>query len=235
MIATRRGSRNVAARSATTTTPSASRPDAGPGPAVSASIRAQRAPGTVSIPDSVASRSNGRSRQRSTAVTTPEQHAAAGAREAGGEPDHEDDEPEREEIEAVAIVEPLESVRRAAERRDHEKPADVGGGEQRDERRSGTRSDASGAGELPEHDRRDRDGDDREVDGEVAEVVHEPLPDLHRVVVPATRRCTLRASPWRFRRWRPSRRRRGVPGAPAPPSARAESPPPGPAAASPAR
>ena len=55
-------------------------------------------------------------------------------RKAGGEPPHEGHEPQRHEVEAVAVVEPVVAPRRAREGRDDEQPRHVGRGEQADER-----------------------------------------------------------------------------------------------------
>ena len=57
--------------SPTTKMPRARRPDAGPGPASSASIRTQSAPGTVSMPASFASWPKGRINGSASAATTP--------------------------------------------------------------------------------------------------------------------------------------------------------------------
>ena len=100
------------------------------------------------------------------------------SRQAGGEPDDEPDEPQRKEVEPVAVVKSVVAPRGARERGDDEQAGDVGGGEERNERRGGPRSRPSGRVRAHEDDRRDRDRHDREVDGEVAEVVHEPLADL---------------------------------------------------------
>ena len=104
------------------------------------------------------------------------------SRQAGGEPDDQPDEPQRKEVEPVAVVKSVVAPRGARERGDDEQAGDVGGGEERNERRRGPRSRSSGSRQGHEDDRRDRDRHDREVDGEVAEVVHEPLADLERVV-----------------------------------------------------
>ena len=133
--AIRRGRRNVAARSADDEDRErqAARTPA-PGPASSASIRTQSAPGTVSIPASFASCRNGRISGSASAATTPIAVGGDGAtRQAGGEPDDEDDEPERDEVEAVAVVEAVVAPGRARERGDDEEPGGVGRGEQRDE------------------------------------------------------------------------------------------------------
>ena len=55
------------------------------------------------------------------------------SRQAGGEPDDEPDEPQREEVEAVAVVESVVAPWGARERGDDEQAGDVGGGEERDE------------------------------------------------------------------------------------------------------
>ncbi len=69
--AIRRGRKSVAARSATTTSARARRPDAGPGPASSASMRTQSAPGTVSMPASFASWEKGRIRISASVAAAP--------------------------------------------------------------------------------------------------------------------------------------------------------------------
>ena len=121
----------------------------------------------------LAERQDQRERQRRD---DPDRGRDERARQAGVEPDDEADEPQREEVEPVAVVKPVEAPRAARERGDHEEPGDVRGGEQRHEcgRRPG--SGPPDACQCPEHDRRDRDRNDREVDGEVPEVVDEPLP-----------------------------------------------------------
>ena len=186
-----RGRRNVAASSPTTKSASARRPEAGPGPASSASIRSQSAPGTVSIPASFASCANGRIERERQRGDGPDRGRDERPRQAGGEPPHEADEPQRHEVEPVAVVEPVVAPRRAREGGDDEQPRDVGRGEQAHERGRRARAGPPGAPELPEHDRRDGDRHDHEVDGEVTEVVDEPLADRERVV--ATPELPVRA------------------------------------------
>ena len=106
-------------------------PGAGPGPASSASIRSQSAPGNGVDPGLVrelGERQDERERQRGDRA---DRGRDAGPRKAGGEPAHEGHEPQRHEVEAVAIVEPVVAPRRAREGRDDEQPRDVGRGEQR--------------------------------------------------------------------------------------------------------
>ena len=182
MRAIARGRRNVAARRPTTKIASARRPDAGPGPASSASIRTQSAPGTVSIPASFASCAKGRISGSTSAATTPIARRRRAARQAGREPDDEADEPQRDEVEGVAVVEAVVApgvLVNAATTRSPVAFAETNNATNAAARRDPARPAAS---ELPEHDGRDRDGHDHEVDGEVAEVVDDPLPDLERVV-----------------------------------------------------
>ena len=105
------------------TTPSARRPEAGPGPASSASIRTQSAPGRY------------RCRLRSRAARTAGSSASVerrsgadrrcdeGSRKTQGEPHDEGHEPQRHEVEPVAVVEAVVSPRCARERCDDEQPA----------------------------------------------------------------------------------------------------------------
>ena len=102
-------------------------------------------------------------RERERARRRRSRRRRGAARQAGGEPDDEADEPERDEVEAVAVVEAVVALGRARERGDDEEPGGVGRGEQRDEGARATRPRAPRPGELPEHDGRDGDGHDREV------------------------------------------------------------------------
>ena len=106
----------------------------------------------------------------------------AGPRKAGGEPPHEGHEPQRHEVEPVAVVEPVVAPRRAREGGDDEQPRDVGRGEQADERGRPARARPSRRVRAPRARSGHGDRHDHEVDGEVAEVVDEPLGDRERVV-----------------------------------------------------
>ena len=129
----------------------------------------------MSIPASFASCRNGRIAGSTSASDDPDRGGDERPRQAVGEPDDEDDEPERQEVEGVAVVEAVVAPRRARERRDDEEPGDVRGDEQRRERELDDGSRAALADELREHDRRDRERDHGEVELDVGEVVDEPL------------------------------------------------------------
>ena len=100
-----------------------------------------------------------------------------------GEPAHEEDQPEREEVERVAVMEPVVAPGRAGERGDDEEPDRVRGQEQRCIGGGAlVAGPAAEAEEAREDDRSDRQREHGEVDLEVGEVVHEPLRDLERLV-----------------------------------------------------
>ncbi len=134
------------------------------------------------MPASFASCRNGRIAGRASARTTPIAVATSGLREPVREPRDEHDEPERDEVERVAVVEPVVRVRRAVEGRDDEEPDGVGREEERGEGGCAFGAGPTVAEQVPEHDRRDRQRYHGEVDLEVGEVVDEPLRHLERVV-----------------------------------------------------
>ena len=90
------------------------------------------------------------------------------------------DEPQRNEVEPVAVVEPVVAPRGAREAATTSRPETLAEAKRLTNARPARP--ARPARQGHEHDRGDRDRHDREVDGEVAEVVHEPLADRERVV-----------------------------------------------------
>ena len=149
-------------------TASAARPLAGPGPAqLRVDLQPQR-PGNgvdARLVRELAERQHEHEHERNPDADRGSQTRS---REAGREPGDENDEPQRDQVEAVAIVEPVVAPRCACEGGDHEEPRDVGRCEQRHEGRRATRARSPVPYEFPEDDRRDGDRDDRQVDGEVA-------------------------------------------------------------------
>ena len=115
------------------------------------------------------------------------EHDAGGGRDERArkpvrEPDDEDDQPQREEVERVAVVQAVVAPRRAREGRDDEEAGGVRGEEERREGGVDRGACAPSTYELRQDDRRDRERDHSEVDLDVGEVVDDPLRHAERVV-----------------------------------------------------
>ena len=110
-------------------------PESGPGPATCASTQTQSAPGTVSMPGLVRELAEREDRRQHEREPDPDRGRDERARQAVREPDDEDDQPERQEVEGVAVVQPVVAPRRAREGGDDEEPDRIRGEEERGERR----------------------------------------------------------------------------------------------------